>query len=205
MKRRSIILDLAGGTGAWSQPWKSTFNVINVTLPEYDLTHEKTVEHFSNLPNVFGIFFACPCTIWSNSASTIFHSRPPSLIFHHFRIFMGGYRIIQSQKDKIAFWVIENPVGKMKYLLGPKQAWFHPYHYGDPYQKLTHLWGDFLMPNKLALMKLTKKTRGHTGFNKKYRAETRSITPAGFAQAFYNTNNPYARFKYLLASLHRLP
>ena len=33
-----IILDLCGGTGAWSRPYKDAgYNVQNVTLPEYDV------------------------------------------------------------------------------------------------------------------------------------------------------------------------
>jgi len=33
-----IILDLCGGTGAWSKPYKEAgYQVINVTLPEYDV------------------------------------------------------------------------------------------------------------------------------------------------------------------------
>jgi len=32
------ILDLCGGTGAWSKPYKDAgYHVINVTLPEYDV------------------------------------------------------------------------------------------------------------------------------------------------------------------------
>jgi hypothetical protein len=33
-----IILDLCGGTGAWSKPYKdASYTVINITLPEYDI------------------------------------------------------------------------------------------------------------------------------------------------------------------------
>jgi hypothetical protein len=195
---------LAGGSGAWSNPWNKTHQVINVTLPEYDLTDEKTVQHFSNLPNVFGIFFACPCTVWSNAGNKYFSQRDPYQLLHHFRIFMGGYRIIQSQKQKLAFWVIENPVGKMKHLLGRRQASFHPYQYPghDIYKKLTLLWGDFIMPQKLALTTPLKRRRQYRGY-KKYQHETRSITPAGFAHTFYMVNNPYGRLRYLLAGLNK--
>ena len=196
---RKTILDLAGGTGAWSQPWKQNFNVINVTLPEYDLTEEKTIQHFSNLSNVYGIFFACPCTVWSSAGNKYFKDRTPEQLFHHFRIFIGGYRIIKAYNN-LAFWVIENPKGKMKYLLGKNTNFFHPYHFGDPYQKLTLLWGDFIMPQKLALTKPLKKTKQFKG-SSTYRQETRSITPAGFAQAFYMVNNPLGQLKYKLASI----
>lgn len=33
-----IILDLCGGTGSWSRPWKENgYDVRNITLPEYDV------------------------------------------------------------------------------------------------------------------------------------------------------------------------
>lgn len=193
---KDTILDLAGGTGSWSNPWKKTHKVINATLPEYDLTDLKTVEYLQHLNNIFGIFFACPCTVWSSAGNKYFQQRDPYQLYEHIRIFMGGYRIIQAHKP--IFWVIENPVGKMKYLLGKHQATFHPYHYGDPYRKLTLLWGDFIMPAKQIAYELTKMRRQWRGY-KKYHNETRSITPAGFAKAFYMVNKPDARLKYLLA------
>jgi len=42
MKR---ILDLCGGSGSWSKPYKDAgYNVINVTIPEYDVrTYEPQI------------------------------------------------------------------------------------------------------------------------------------------------------------------
>ena len=197
---RNIILDLAGGTGSWSDPWQKNFKVINVTLPQYDLTNLKTVDHFIKMRNIFGIFFACPCTIWSSAGNKYFSKRDPYSLYEHFRIFMGGYRIIQAHRDKVSFWVIENPVGKMKYFLGKHTASFHPYHYGDPYRKLTLLWGKFTMPTKLTTFEPTKMRRQWSGY-KRYQHETRAITPARFAYAFYMVNNPYGKLKILVSSL----
>jgi len=51
-----IILDLCGGTGAWSKPYKDNgYNVRNITLPEYD------VRTFKSPNNVYGILAAPPC------------------------------------------------------------------------------------------------------------------------------------------------
>ena len=48
-----IILDLCGGTGSWSRPWKlAGYDVRNITLPDYDvLTYEPP-------DNVYGILAA---------------------------------------------------------------------------------------------------------------------------------------------------
>ena len=55
-----IILDLCGGTGAWSKPYKDNgYEVINVTLPEYD------VRLYQPPDNVYGILAAPPCTMFS--------------------------------------------------------------------------------------------------------------------------------------------
>ena len=36
---KKVILDLCGGTGAWSRPYKEAgYEVINVTLSDYDVT-----------------------------------------------------------------------------------------------------------------------------------------------------------------------
>lgn len=42
MNSNKIILDLCGGTGSWSKPYKEAgYDVRNITLPEFDvLTYE---------------------------------------------------------------------------------------------------------------------------------------------------------------------
>lgn len=55
-----IILDLCGGTGSWSRPWKEAgYDVRNITLPEYDvLTYIPPKEVYGILaaPPLYGIF-----------------------------------------------------------------------------------------------------------------------------------------------------
>jgi len=60
-KRMSkIILDLCGGTGAWSKPYaEKGYDVRNVTLPDYD------VQTYQPPENVYGILAAPPCTHFS--------------------------------------------------------------------------------------------------------------------------------------------
>lgn len=55
-----IILDLCGGTGSWSRPYKEAgYDVRLITLPEYDvLTYEPP-------ESVYGILAAPPCTEFS--------------------------------------------------------------------------------------------------------------------------------------------
>ena len=60
-----IILDLCGGTGAWSKPYKEAgYDVWNVTLPYAD------VRKISVPDNVYGILVAPPCTMFSLARTT---------------------------------------------------------------------------------------------------------------------------------------
>ena len=64
-----IILDLCGGTGAWSKPYKDAgYDVRLVTLPAKDLLDETVVnECISAKP--YGILFAVECTPWCAAAA----------------------------------------------------------------------------------------------------------------------------------------
>ena len=60
-----IILDLCGGTGAWSKPYKDAgYDVRNITLPEKD------VRLFRHLQEpVHGVLCAPPCTDLARSGA----------------------------------------------------------------------------------------------------------------------------------------
>jgi site-specific DNA-cytosine methylase len=65
-----IILDLCGGTGAWSKPYRDAgYDVRLITLPEYDVRTYEPPE------NVYGILAAPPCTEFSLAKG----SRPRNL------------------------------------------------------------------------------------------------------------------------------
>ena len=60
MTNPPIILDLCGGTAAWSAPYLDNgYDVRNITLPEYDVRTYEPPE------NVYGILAAPPCTMFS--------------------------------------------------------------------------------------------------------------------------------------------
>ena len=110
-------------------------------------------------------------------------------------------RIIFITKPK--FWVLENPVGRLKHYIGDAKCTFQPYEYGDAYSKRTCLWGDFNMPKPTNIVepdmvefisKKGVKKRMARIFYESFslppneRARLRSMTPPGFAQAFYESN-----------------
>jgi len=217
MSKDKIILDLCGGTGAWSKPYADAgYDVINVTLPMFDIMKtEITGEyvHFHREPprhplpikleNVYGILAAPPCTMFSKARTTAktprdFRSGMATVIQCLGIIWECRYR------KKLKFWALENPNGLLRQFLGTPPLTFQPYDFGDPFSKSTDIWGYFKMPKKNRLkfdrsqysLFTFKKYRkrgmrcnfpGLTSIGKKGDPR-RSETFPGFANAFFEAN-----------------
>lgn len=55
-----VILDLCGGTGAWSRPYLDAgYDVRVITIPKY------AVRTYTPPENVYGVLCAPPCTMFS--------------------------------------------------------------------------------------------------------------------------------------------
>jgi hypothetical protein len=65
---------------------------------------------------------------------------------------------------------------------------FNPYDHGDPYQKMTWLWGDFNIPKKHPVANTQGLTIWKVGGKSDRTKEIRSVTPKGFAKDFFNAN-----------------
>lgn len=201
-----IILDLCGGTGAWSKPYvEAGYDVRLVTLPEFD------VRTYEPPANVYGILAAPPCTMFS-FARTRGNITPRNLregmetVEASLRIIWERqYELINqySQASTLRFWALENPNGHLKYFLGKPAFEFDPYEFGDTYSKKTHLWGHFNPPVKThtreeartqgkkfdqLLMPELRSIGDNIFRDVKTRQALRSITPPGFAQAFFEAN-----------------
>lgn len=207
-----IILDLCGGTGAWSNFYKENgYDVRVITLPDYDvLTYEPP-------ENVYGILAAPPCTMFSiarnDTTAKIKRDMRKGMetvnaclrIIH--TCLYDKYRVNEGLK----FWALENPhSGYLKRFLGSPPFIFDPSEYGDNHSKKTALWGMFNEPKKTTGKLLVAKGdennyvksvekffdqkkhlipegyREKTGLS--MRTVVRSITPQGFAKAFYEAN-----------------
>lgn len=216
-----IILDLCGGTGAWSNPYKKAgYDVRVITLPDYDIEKWREYPDLVELVKgnkVYGILAAPPCTMFSiarndttarekrdlrkgmatvNACLDLIHE----CLYYPFRI----------SDNSLQFWALENPQGYLNRFLGKPALKFHPYEFGDPYTKQTCLWGMFsepvrtpVEPQKLGRTGKTfvKEVEGYfklkehqlpEGYKKKTglsnRTIFRSITPEGFANAFFKSN-----------------
>jgi hypothetical protein len=199
---KKIILDLCGGTGSWSKPYaKAGYDVRLVTLPENDVRTYKPPE------KVYGILAAPPCTIFSLAGNKYRFEEKKSLTYLDklipaLELVNSCLHIIRDTRP--VFWALENPAGTLKHYLGEPMMYFNPCDFGDAYTKKTALWGNFIPPLPLILGKdnsvepefVTLKSgkrmspMHYNAFHLKpeKRAEVRSVTPPGFAGAFFEVN-----------------
>ena len=178
---KKIILDLCGGSGAWSKKYKDAgYDVRNITLPEYD------VRTYISPDNVYGILAAPICTMFSLART---RAKTPRDFRLGMELVIGCLNIIWECRynHKLAFWCLENPMGYLRQFLGKPAFTFDPCDFGDPYTKKTDLWGYFNIPKKNYVEPIegSKMQYIPPGIRQK---EIRSITPQGFAKAFFKVN-----------------
>lgn len=206
MATSKIILDLCGGTGSWSKPYKDAgYDVRLVTLPDND------VREYVPPANVYGILAAPPCTEFSLAKGAAMRDFSGAM-----EIVQACLRIIWSCRIEgiLKFWAMENPVGFMRQFLGIPHFTFEQWEFGGDRRKATDLWGYFKNPTKthkdFPIQEYTRRNPcgssngrdwGKLRFPDEYadyinslqgyaakRAAARAITPQGFAQAFFKAN-----------------
>ncbi|MEN9582300.1 MAG: hypothetical protein RL641_254 [Candidatus Parcubacteria bacterium] len=190
---------MCGGTGAWSKFYKDNgYDVRVITLPEYDVLTYKPPK------NVYGILAAPPCTMFSRARTT---AKTPRDFRGAMEVVVACLRIIwESQFDNrfgLKFWAMENPAGHLQRFMGKPPFKFHPYDFGDRHSKQTFIWGNFNEPKKKPIKLKAKEiiqsqnnTRPLPPIPEDYKQDgkmkpvqiRRSITPKGFAKAFYEAN-----------------
>ena len=191
---KKIILDLCGGTGSWSKPYKEAgYDVRLITLPEQD------VRDYIPPENVYGILAAPPCQMFSRARTT---AKIPRDLRQGMEIVKACLNIIwecryepKYKKDGcLKFWALENPMGILRQFLGKPAFTFQPYEFGANYSKLTDLWGYFNIPNKNP-RELTKEEKELCRTNSRKllslgdtQDARRAVTPQGFAKAFFKKN-----------------
>jgi len=185
------ILSLCDYTGNWARPYKeSGYRVIQI---DEHFGHD--VRLFRSPGRVYGILAAPPCTMFAKAGNR--HYRTPREMREALSVVDACLRLVVACQP--IFWALENPVGKLRHYLGEPAFRFDPCDYGDPYTKRTCLWGVFNAPkpvNKVPPIKAPTPSqhsidaylqeRGYT--LGKQRSMLRSMTPMGFAYAFFAVN-----------------
>lgn len=210
---KKIILDLCGGTGAWSRPYAEDerFDVRIITLPRYDvfdtIINDNSITFFDRIDgrkmtieksDIYGIFAAPTCTMFSLARSV---AKTP-------RDFEQGMKLVKCclciiwavrahTDSKLRFWALENPRGYLRQFLGVPPLSFTADEFGGDVKKPTDIWGYFNIPKKC------KKNEGKPLYSKlpaipegyvlppdlSKVAVRRAITNSEFAKAFYRANS----------------
>lgn len=192
-----IILDLCGGTGCWSEPYKKAgYDVRVITLPEFDvLTYEPP-------ENVYGVLAAPPCTCFCIASSKYWQNYDVTGKTDNALLVVNAcLSIIDKCQPK--FWALENPKGRLKNYIGNPCYSYYQYEFGGKFFKQTFLWGNFndliikgpVNPNPVRLDECSMfdlyqlpsdyKLKG-SGMSK--RAAQRSMYAPYFPLAFYEAN-----------------
>ncbi len=215
-KTSPIVLDLCGGTGAWSEPWRMAgYDVVVIDPAARDgrgnfLLHVEdfvaSYRHsYSSFGPVVGVLAAPPCTEFASSGARWWHEktiRDCGLLARAILTVTAVEQVIAYARraGSLEWWCIENPVGRIARCMEwdkPKLI-FNPCDYAgwarvpvtDSYTKKTCLWGDFELPVVDPYVPFHPKGKSpiHQKGEGKGRAKFRSITPEGFARAFFWAN-----------------
>jgi hypothetical protein len=175
------VLSLCDYTGEWSRPYREA----GYDVRQVDLKHGGgDVRLFKALNHpVRGILAAPPCDHFAASGARWWEGKGEQAVLDGLAIVDACMRVVLTHNP--IWWVLENPVGRLKDYLGEPRMSFDPADYGDPYTKKTLLWGVFKEPlmcpvepvegSKIHRMSSSWKTQ-------------RSATPSGFAEAFFKAN-----------------
>lgn len=202
-KGKKIILDLCGGTGKWSEPYKKAgYDVRVITMPNHDLFTYNDWE--IDIFFIHGVLFAPTCTHFSLARTT---AKTPRDLKGAMTLVNRGLYIIEKirthQNNNLKFWAMENPVGYLRQIIGKPPLTFNPMDYGANYSKKTDLWGYYNSPKKKP-NELTDKERALCAINNRklpvlsenytlpsdFRPQQarRSMTDEHFAEAFFRAN-----------------
>jgi hypothetical protein len=201
----NIILSLCDHSGVWSNPYREAgYTVIQVDkkLGEDALLWPSPMSDAPRLSSqledirpyigrVRGILAAPVCTYFSNAGAK--HVRTDEQLREGLALVDACIRLAWVLKP--TWWVLENPVGKLPKWLGNPAMYFHPCDYGDPYEKKTALYGNFNADLPTNRVEAEGKRDGQPnewyskmGGKSDKTKEYRSMTPPGFAKAFFLAN-----------------
>jgi len=192
-----VILSLCDYSGRWSEPYRENgYEVIQV-----DIKLGFDVRTFPKINDpVHGVLMAPPCTEFAGSGARHWkskHEKTPEKLTDNLALVDACLRTVAIYDP--AFWVLENPVGRLRDWIGKKDYSFHPYEFAgwlnqfeqreEQYTKYTCLWGKFNEPEKKELPPvLGSKMWSKYGGKSERTKEMRSQTPRGFARAFFKAN-----------------
>ena len=143
--------------------------------------------------HVHAILMACPCTDFAVSGARHWARKDADgTTAESIELVQQALATVEYFKPSV--WALENPVSRINKLipeLGEPRAMFQPHNFGSDYTKRTHLWGRFNGDMPTANREPTEGSKMHAKFGGRSARtmNNRSVTPAGFAAAFFQANN----------------
>jgi len=197
------VLSLCDYTGNMVRPWLDAGHEATIV----DLQHPAG-EHGDGLLTRVGasvlewrpsgaydvVFAFPPCTDLAVSGARHFASKGPERLKTALQVVLGCMEIVMQSGAPA--WAVENPVSRLATYWRKPDYTFDPWEYGgyldpvgDRYSKRTCLWTSvaFRMPMKRPVHP-SEGSKMHRMGPSKERANLRSATPMGFAQAVYEAN-----------------
>lgn len=210
------ILSLFDYSGEWPRPYgEAGWDVITVDLKDAPDCKWRThypmdvlnidwgtdVLSLDELKGIDGILAAIPCTDFALAGARWFKDKDIDGRTDK-SIELANYAIDIIDALQPKFWAVENPASRIHKLipdLGEPRYKFSPFEFGqisgENYRKTTWLWGKFNAPKKCPIEPEAKTRYGmgtwymkHGGKSDRTK-QARSMTPKGFARAFYEANH----------------
>ncbi len=187
MSLAPVILSLCDYSGEWSRPYAEA----GYFVQRVDLKLGQDVRQLEFPGLVRGILAAPPCTAFAGSGAQYWRAKDAGgATLEGLALVDACLRFVAVCRP--AWWALENPVGRLRRWLGPPRLMFDPCDFGDPYTKRTLLWGDFTAPAKRSVAPVRSSPQGswiqRLGGKSERTKTLRSVTPAGFARAFFEAN-----------------
>ena len=203
------ILSLFDYTGNWSRPYKDAgYNVIQhdikLGVDIFTDTIPAAIQDSVDGRNVHGILAAVPCTDFAGSGARWWNDKETMPANYDSRDVVFESTVDMSigfvlsvlflvELFNPSWWVIENPIGRMHKLVpevGEPLMYFNPTDFGHPYTKRTALYGKFNtnLHKQYALNLFGSEMWSKYGGKSEKTKAARSVTPIGFANAFFKAN-----------------
>lgn len=196
---RKLLISLCDYSGRWSQPYVDAgWEVIRV-----DIKTGGDARKFKKINRkVHGILCAPVCTEFSSAGARWWKGKEEK----GDQGLLDGLALVDACLRIVAvhdpdFWVMENPVGRLKDWIGQADYGFHPSEFAgwletqeeqaeEAYTKKTMLWGKFNEPEKRPVDPvLGSKMWSQYGGKSEATKTARSMTPRGFSAAFFDANH----------------
>lgn len=198
------VLSLCDYTGNMVRPWVDGGHEATIV----DLQHPAGEAICGSLTRVgasvlewrpteaYDVVFAFPpCTDLAVSGASHFKRKGPERLRQALQVVLACMEIIAESGAPA--WMVEQPTSVLATFWRPPDWYFDPWEYGgylnppgDRYTKHTSLWTSvtFRMPMKRPVHP-SEGSKMHRMGPSKDRANRRSATPMGFAQAVYEANS----------------